>query len=190
MSTSQLLQTSTQPVRISGRNGDVAFFDPAIMEVGQGSSGISNVGSEMRQTLSPEPNPFDLDARLQLLMRQSISEYPNLRFPNHLANKFDSTNNRFSPPNDTCSISPMLYDQSQPSNPSASVQSTAQHSRNAHMPSGHLGGWNEVKSISHLGVSDYMTNGGVGFNSFIPHYEDLKCQISNPSNFYSRGFAM
>ncbi|XP_044473449.1 uncharacterized protein LOC123201912 isoform X3 [Mangifera indica] len=190
VSTSQLLQTSTQPVRISGRNGDVAFFDPAIMEVGQGSSGISNVGSEMRQTLSPEPNPFDLDARLQLLMRQSISEYPNLRFPNHLANKFDSTNNRFSPPNDTCSISPMLYDQSQPSNPSASVQSTAQHSRNAHMPSGHLGGWNEVKSISHLGVSDYMTNGGVGFNSFIPHYEDLKCQISNPSNFYSRGFAM
>ncbi|KAJ0027789.1 hypothetical protein Pint_35564 [Pistacia integerrima] len=192
VSTSQLLHTSAQPVRSSCRNGDVAFFDPAIMDVGQGihAAGIKNVGSEMRQTSSPELNSFDHDARLQLLMRQSISENQNLQFPNHLANRFDLANNRFSPPNDTRRISPMLYDQSQPNNPSAFVLSTAQHFRNAHTSSGHLGDWNEVKSISDLGVSDVMTNGGAGYNNFIPSYEDLKCQISSPSNLYNRGFAM
>ncbi|KAK3227665.1 hypothetical protein Dsin_007527 [Dipteronia sinensis] len=58
------------------------------------------------------------------------------------------------------------------------------------MSSGHLGNWNEVKSISDLGVSDLMTNGGLGYNKFISSYEDLKCQMSNSRNLYNRGFAM
>ncbi|KAL5740713.1 hypothetical protein ACOSQ2_029893 [Xanthoceras sorbifolium] len=188
-----LLQTSAPVAGTGGRYEDVEFADPAILHVGEGLQAkvLHNRGIDVRQSSSPQLNPFDQDARLQLLMRQSLSGYQDLKFPNSLPNTFAPLNDTYNiSPNDAYSISPMLLDHSQPSNPSTFVQSTAQQFRNLHMSSGHLGNWNEVNSISDLGVSDLMTNGGLGFNKFTSSYEDLKCQMSNSSNLYNRGFAL
>ncbi|KAK1562837.1 hypothetical protein Q3G72_017776 [Acer saccharum] len=196
-----LLQTSTPAARTGGRYEDVEFVDPAILEVGKGVQAtiLNNRGIDTRPTSSLQLNPFDHDARHQLLMRQPLSGYQDQKFPNPLTNTFAPPNNTYSispndaysiSQNDAYSISPMLLDQSEPSNPSMFVQSSSQQFRNLNMSSGHLGNWNEVKSISDLGVSDLMTNGGLGYNKFISSYEDLKCQMSNSRNLYNRGFAM
>lgn len=170
---------------IGGSYGDGAFVDPAILEVGKGTQGAgpNNLGPDVRRTSAPQLNPFDHDARLQLLMRQSSHGCQNLGIQDHLVNSF-------SPPNDTYGISSVLLNHSQPDNLSAFVQSTTQQFRNAHMSSGHLGSLNGVKSISDQGVSDLRTNAGLGFNKFTPTYEDLNCQMSNSSNLYNRGYAM
>ncbi|KAK0585344.1 hypothetical protein LWI29_027094 [Acer saccharum] len=196
-----LLQTSTPAARTGGRYEDVEFVDPAILEVGKGVQAtiLNNRGIDTRPTSSLQLNPFDHDARHQLLMRQPLSGYQDQKFPNPLTNTFAPPNNTYSispndaysiSQNDAYSISPMLLDQSEPSNPSMFVQSSPQQFRNLNMSSGHLGNWNEVKSIGDLGVSDLMTNGGLGYNKFISSYEDLKCQMSNSRNLYNRGFAM
>ncbi|KAH9735501.1 RNA binding (RRM/RBD/RNP motifs) family protein [Citrus sinensis] len=184
-SASHLRWTSAQAAGNSGPCGDIPFVDPAILEVGKGlqAIGLNNLGCDMRQTPSSQLNPFEHEARLQLLMQQSSSGYQNLRFQ-------DYPMNRFSPPSDTYGISSKVLNQPQPNNLSSFTQSPAQQYRNAHMSTGHLGSLKGVKSINDLGVSDLMTNGGIGFNKFIPSYEDLKCQMSNSSNLYNRGFAM
>lgn len=184
-SASHLHLTSAPAAGNSGPCGDIPFVDPAILEVGKGlqAMGLNNLGCDMRQTSSSQLNPFDHEARLQLLMQQSGSGYQNLRFQDHPMN-------RFSPPRDIYGISSTLLNQPQPDNLSSFTQSPAQQYRNAHMSTGHLGSLKGVKSINDLGVSDLMTNGGLGFNKFIPSYEDLKCQMSNSSNLYNRGFAM
>lgn len=184
-SASHLQPKSAPAAGNSGWYGDIPFVDPAILEFGKGlqAAGMNNLGSDLRHTSSPQLNPFDHEARLKLLMQQSSSEYQNLRFQGHLMN-------RFSPPSDTYGISSTLLNQPQPNNLSSFMQSPAQQYRNAHMSTSHLGSLKGVKSINDLGVSDLMPNGGLGFNKFIPTYEDLKCQMSNSSNVYNRGFAM
>lgn len=184
-SASHLQPKSAPAAGNSGWYGDIPFVDPAILEFGKGlqAAGMNNLGSDLRHTSSPQLNPFDHEARLKLLMQQSSSEYQNLRCQGHLMN-------RFSPPSDTYGISSTLLNQPQPDNLSSFMQSPAQQYRNAHMSTGHLGSLKGVKSINDLGVSDLMPNGGLGFNKFIPTYEDLKCQMSNSSNLYNRGFAM
>lgn len=184
-SASHLRRMSAPAAGNSGPCGDIPFVDPAILEVGKGlqAIGLNNLGCDMRQTPSSQLNPFEHEARLQLLMQQSSSGYQNLRFQ-------DYPMNRFSPPSDTYGISSKVLNQPQPNNLSSFTQSPAQQYRNAHMSTGHLGSLKGVKSINDLGVSDLMTNRGIGFNKFIPSYEDLKCQMSNSSNLYNRGFAM
>ncbi|KAH9735510.1 RNA binding (RRM/RBD/RNP motifs) family protein [Citrus sinensis] len=80
-SASHLRWTSAQAAGNSGPCGDIPFVDPAILEVGKGlqAIGLNNLGCDMRQTPSSQLNPFEHEARLQLLMQQSSSGYQNLR---------------------------------------------------------------------------------------------------------------
>jgi CCR4-NOT transcription complex subunit 4 len=155
------------------------------MEVGKGflSARLNNPGFDAKPALSPHFSPFDHDSELQMLMRQSISAQQNIR----LSDRF---RNRFSPPDDTYSISPVLLGQSPPNKPSSYTQLTAQQLRNVHISNGSLGVWNEVKNVSDPCMPEFLGNGGMGFSKFVPSYEDLKYQMSGSSNLYNRGFAM
>ncbi|KAL9399169.1 hypothetical protein Peur_008130 [Populus x canadensis] len=184
-SANHFLQNSAPLSRNIGISGDVEFIDPAIMEVGKGflSARLNNPGFDAKPALSPHFSPFDHDSELQMLMRQSISAQQNIR----LSDRF---RNRFSPPDDTYSISPVLLGQSPPNKPSSFTQLTAQQIRNVHISNGSLGGWNEVKNVSDPCMPEFLGNGGMGFSKFVPSYEDLKYQMSGTSNLYNRGFAM
>ncbi|GAV82263.1 RRM_1 domain-containing protein, partial [Cephalotus follicularis] len=176
--------TSASQNRIVGSSGDVEFFDPAILEVGNGimPTGLNDPDLDMRPTLSAHPSHFDPNAGIRQLMRQSVSACQNPRF-------LDPLNNRFSPPNETHSILSMPLDQLQPNNQSAYMQSAEQFA-DLQMSKGHWGLWNEVKSISELSVSELVAKGGLGLNKFVPIHEDLRSQMSGSSNLYNRGFAL
>ncbi|KAJ6330892.1 hypothetical protein OIU76_009482 [Salix suchowensis] len=165
--------------------GDVEFIDPAIMEVGKGflSARLNNPALDAKPALSPHFSPFDHDSELQMMMQQSISAQQNKR----LSDRF---RNRFSPPDDAYTISPVLLGHSPPNKPSSFTQLTAQQLRNVHISNGSLGGWNEVKTVSDPCMPEFLGNGGMGFSKFVPSYEDLKYQMSGSSNLYNRGFAM
>jgi CCR4-NOT transcription complex subunit 4 len=185
-SANHFLRNSAPLSRNIGISRDVEFIDPAIMEVGKGflSARLSNPGFDAKPAFPPQFSPFDHDSELQMLMRQSISAQQNPRLSDHLRN-------RFSPPDDAYTISPMFLGQSPPNKSSSFTQLTAQQLRNMHMPNGSLGGgWNEVKNISDPCMPEFLGNGGLGFSKFVPSYEDLKYQMSGSSNLYNRGFAM
>lgn len=177
-----MLQNSAR-TGISGFTEDVESIDPAILEVGKGilKRGLNNTGFNMRPTLSQQFSPFEQDPRLSMLMQQSISPQQNLGFP-------DNFGNRFSPPHDAYRFSPMLLDQVQPNNPSALL--TAQQIGNMQMSNGHWGGWNEVRNVSGLGISELLQNERMGCNKFLPVYEDGKFPMSTFSNLPNREFGM
>ncbi len=162
----------------------------------------------MRPTLSQQFSPFEHDPRLNLLMQQSISPPQNLGFPDNFGNRFSPPPDayrfspphdayrfspprdayRFSPPHDAYRFSPMLLDQVQPNNPSALL--TAQQIGNVQMSNGRWNGWNEVRSISGLGISELLPNERMGCNKFIPIHEDGKFPMSAFSNLPNREFGM
>uniref|UniRef100_A0A5B7AMI5 CCR4-NOT transcription complex subunit 4 n=1 Tax=Davidia involucrata TaxID=16924 RepID=A0A5B7AMI5_DAVIN len=168
----------------AGSPVDVELIDPAILEVGKGipMTGMNSTGLDMWQASSPQLSPFEHEARFQLLMQQPISAHQNLRLINHLGNRFSSQN-------DAYSIPPMLLDQLQGNNPSRLMQLPGQRLRNT-QSDGLWGGWNEVKSVNSLGVSELLTNERLGFNKFIPGYEDLKCRMPDYGSLYNREFGI
>lgn len=182
-----LLRTSSSAARTVGRYED-EFADPAILEVGNGVNALikNNQGVDTRQNFSRQLNPVDHEIKLQLLMRQSLSGYQD-SLTSTIAPQSDPYS---SSPNNGYGMSSMLLHQPQPSIPSSYAPSAAPQFRNYHASNGHLGNWNEVKSINDRGMADLMTNGGLGYSKFAPGFEDLKCQMSNSNNLYNRGFAM
>eukprot|EP00257_Ricinus_communis_P026795 XP_025014209.1 uncharacterized protein LOC8283830 [Ricinus communis] len=180
-----MLQNSAPSSRKVGSYADVEFFDPAIMEVGDGllAARLNSSSFDMRPAMSSRFSPFDHDTELQLLMQQPISAKQNHRFPDHFRS-------RVSPPNDAYNISSMLMGQSPPSNPSPFAQVTAQQVRNVHMSNGCWSGWDETKSVNNVGMPELLVNGRLGFNKIIPSHEDLKYHISSSSKLYNRGFAL
>ncbi|KAF9664994.1 hypothetical protein SADUNF_Sadunf16G0076100 [Salix dunnii] len=144
-SANHFLQNSAPLSRNVGISGDVEFNDPAIMEVGKGflSARLNNPVFDAKPALSPQFNPFDHDSELQMLMRRSISAQQNPRSSDHFRN-------RFSPPDDAYTISPMLLGQSPPNKLSSFTHLTAQQLRNMHMSNGSMGGWNEADEHSRV----------------------------------------
>ncbi|KAM7265699.1 hypothetical protein ACFE04_003382 [Oxalis oulophora] len=178
-----LLQTSALRAHSMGSFGDMEFVDPAILEVGQGMqpTGIS----DMRQFSPVQHSPFDFNAGLKHMMcqPQPVSEYQT--FPNHLNNTLSRNENQ--------SIMPMHFDHYQPNSHSPVTQSTAKPYRNTQMSN--LGSWdlwnNNVKAVGDLGMSDLASRRGMGHNSFLPSYEELRNPMSNSSNhLYNPGFAI
>ncbi|XVF55414.1 hypothetical protein PTKIN_Ptkin06aG0034200 [Pterospermum kingtungense] len=163
--TSHLLQTSEQRIKSYGCFGDVEFLDPAIFEVGKGimGPGFDKPGFGTR-TSAPHQSSFDHDARLQLLMQESLYAHQSLPFQDH-------SRNRISQSDDTYSRSSMLPDQSPAYNPFSIPQSTIQQLRNAHMSNGHGGGWNEDRGFNNnLRLQELLNNESLGFNKLTPSY--------------------
>ena len=180
-----MLQDSAPSSRKVGNSVDFEFFDPAIVEVGDGllAARLNNSGFDMRPALSPRLSHFDHDTELQLLMQQPVSIKQNHRLQDHFRS-------RFSPPNDAYNFSSMLLGQSPPSNPSPFAQVTSQQVRNVHMSNGPWGGWDEIKSVNNVGMPELVMNGRLGLNKISPSHEDLKYRLSSSSNLYNRGFAL
>ncbi|XP_043719095.1 uncharacterized protein LOC122667004 isoform X2 [Telopea speciosissima] len=181
--------------------GDVEFIDPAILAVGKGRlpNGINSSGLDMRPGFSPQVTPEN-DARFQLLMQhsisthqmqhsisthqmqQSISTHQNVRFADHIGDRFSWS--------DAYSIPTRILEQPQASNLAPYAQLSLQQSRNARFPNGHWDAWNEVQNSSDLGMAEILRNERRGFNKFFPGYEDLKFRMPSSADIYNRAFGM
>ncbi|KAI4349203.1 hypothetical protein L6164_009825 [Bauhinia variegata] len=152
-----------------GSMGDAEFNDPAILEVGKGilAGRLNNASVDMRRNLLPQFSPNEDDARLKLLMQQSISSQ-NLRYPDHVGN-------RFSPQNDAYRISPRHVDQLQPNNPSIYDRlHSQQFSGNGLTSNSQWGVWNDAKNFGGLALSEVLNNERLGYNNFVSNYENFK----------------
>ncbi|KAI3897782.1 hypothetical protein MKX03_013688 [Papaver bracteatum] len=169
---------------------DPEFIDPAILFVGKGRrpNGMNslNGGLDMRSTYTPQRSVSPEDLRLQqLLMQQSISTHQNLRYPDHIGD-------RFSPVTDAYNRTPSRFpEQSQITNPLLFSQSSFHQSRN-----GHYDGWNEVQNGNNndFAMAELLRNErlGGGFNKqHYPSYEDLKYRMPSSGDIYNnRAFGM
>ncbi|XVE61760.1 hypothetical protein DITRI_Ditri06bG0065700 [Diplodiscus trichospermus] len=185
LSASHLLQTSESQIKSIGCSEYGEFFDPAILKFEKRVmvTGFNKPDFGM-MTSVPHQSGFDHDARLELLVQQSLCAHQSL--PSQ-----DNSRNRISQPDDSYSWSPMLLEQSPPVyNPSSFPQSRTQQLRSAHMLNGHGCSWKEDMGFNNLRLQDLLKNEEVIFNKLTPSYEDLKCQVSGSSNLYNRGFAM
>ncbi|MCL7025819.1 hypothetical protein MKW94_029950 [Papaver nudicaule] len=172
---------------------DPEFIDPAILFVGKERrpNGMNSLGGglDMRSTFTPQRSVIPDDLRLQqLLMQQSISSNQNLRYPDHIGD-------RFSPVTDAYSRTPSRFpEQSQITNPSLFNQLSFHQSRNGHVSNGHYDGWSEVQngSSNDYAMAELLRNErlGGGFNKHYPGYEDLKYRMPSSSDIYNRAFGM
>ncbi|KAJ4977848.1 hypothetical protein NE237_008628 [Protea cynaroides] len=174
-------QYQAPPIGNIGSIGDVEFIDPAILAVGKGRlpNGINNSGLDIRSGFAPQITPGN-DARLQLLMQQSIPTHQNLRFAEHIGDRFSFT--------DAYNIPSRLLEQ-QASNLTPYAQLSLQQSRNAHYPNGHWDGWSEVQAGNDPGMAEILRSERLGFNKFYPGYEDLKFRMPS-GDLYNRAFGM
>ncbi|XVF07983.1 hypothetical protein REPUB_Repub06bG0186100 [Reevesia pubescens] len=94
---SHLLQTSEPQIKSIGGSADVEFLDPAILEVGKGvtAAGLNNPGFGTR-TSAPHHSSFDHDARLELLIQQSLYAHQSLPFQDHSRNRISHSNDAYS----------------------------------------------------------------------------------------------
>ncbi|KAK7245185.1 hypothetical protein RIF29_40020 [Crotalaria pallida] len=142
--------------------------DAAILEAfrkGMLAERLSNASFDLRQGVLPQFSPVEHDARLMLLLQQSIPSQ-NLRFP-------DVAENRFPPQNDA--YNSRFLEQFQPNNPSILEQlHSQQFNGNALTSNSQWGAWHDAKNFSGLPMTQVLDNQRVGFNSFMPSYENIK----------------
>ncbi|KAG4396985.1 hypothetical protein GLYMA_10G048700v4 [Glycine max] len=151
-----------------GSMGD-EFNNLAVLNFGKGmlAERLNNASFDMRQTSLPQFIPGEDDPRLKLLMQQSTPTQ-NLRFPDHVGN-------RFLPQNDSYRISSRFLDQFPPNSPSIYEQLHSQQFSSNTLPSNNQwGGWNDAKNFSDLSISEVLNNERVGFSNFMPNYENIK----------------
>ncbi|KAG4982085.1 hypothetical protein JHK87_026834 [Glycine soja] len=151
-----------------GSMGD-EFNNLAVLNFGKGmlAERLNNASFDMRQTSLPQFIPGEDDPRLKLLMQQSTPTQ-NLRFPDHVGN-------RFPPQNDSYRISSRFLDQFPPNSPSIYEQLHSQQFSSNTLPSNNQwGGWNDAKNFSDLSISEVLNNERVGFSNFMPNYENIK----------------
>lgn len=179
----QSVQPSVMPTGYPGITGDAELFEPSSFDIG---NGILERG---RATLS-QYNSSQPDARLHMMRQQSTLTQQSLGFHDHFRNTYSSLNDGrlLSPQNpNQFQSNPSIFTQS---NPSIFAQSTPQQVSDVLVSNSHWGQWNGVKSASDLGISELLRNERLGYNKFIPYYEDSKTQSSYFSNLSSKGFEM
>lgn len=174
-----LLQPSCISTGNSDHTVDVKNNGQAILEVGEG---ILARGLSGRGTLS-QFNTSEPDASLHLMRHQPTSTQQNLGFQDHFSTRYSSLN-------DAHRISPQHPDQFQPNNTSSFVQSSTQQFSDVHVSNSHWAQWNEVRSVSDLGISDLLRNDRLGFTNLIPCYENMKSPAGCFSHLNNRAFEM
>ncbi|KAK9022325.1 hypothetical protein V6N11_002599 [Hibiscus sabdariffa] len=182
MDSSSLIRNSYQaPARGGmGGSGDIEFMDPAILAVGKGrlQGGHNNSGLDMRSNFPPQLDPYENEARFQLLMQRSLSPNQTVRYD--VGDGFDCHDG----------ITSRRLDQLQVNNNSPFAQLSLQQSRNTHIPYGHWDGWNEVQGGKGLGVAELLRNERLGLNKFYSSYEDSKYRMPPSGDLYNRTFGM
>ncbi|GMI92080.1 hypothetical protein like AT5G60170 [Hibiscus trionum] len=178
---SSLIRNSYQAPARGGMGGseDIEFVDPAILAVGKGrlQGGLNNSGLDMRSNFPPQLDPYENEARFQLLMQRSLS--PNQTGRYDVGDSFACHDG----------ITSRRLDQSQVNNTSPFAQLSLQQSRNTHMSNGHWE-WNEVQGGNGLGVAELLRNERLGLNKIYSSYEDSKYRMPPSGHLYSRTFGI
>ncbi|TYG67836.1 hypothetical protein ES288_D05G106900v1 [Gossypium darwinii] len=180
MDCSSLLRNSYQALASGGIGGpgDIEFMDPAILAVGKGrlQGALNSSGLDMRSNFPPQLDPYEDEARFQLLMQRSLSPNQNMRYDGGDSSPYFE------------GISSGLMDQSQVNKISPFAQLSLPQSRNTN---GHWDGWNEVEGGNGIGVAELLQNQRLGFNKFYSGYEDSnKYRMPTSGDLYSRTFGM
>ncbi|KAF9593336.1 hypothetical protein IFM89_021740 [Coptis chinensis] len=172
------------PTGSFGSVADVELIDPAILAVGKGRlpNGANSAGLDMRSAFTTQQSTSENDPRY-FLMQQQISGHQNLRYPDHVGDRFSSFNDAYRGPS-------RLLEQSQVSNFFPFGQLSLHQSRNGHISNGHWDGWNEVQSGNELGMAELLRNERLGLNKHLSGYEDLKFRMPTSSDIYSRAFGI
>lgn len=152
-----------------GRIGDAEFKNPMVLDPSKGlmEERLNSAPFNSRQTFLPQYSPNEDEARLKLLMQQSLASQ-NLRLSDHVGN-------RFSPQSDAYRTPSRFLDPFQSNNPSFSEQMRSQQfSSNILGSNNQRGSWNDSMYFSGLSMSEVLNNEIGGFNNFMPNYENIK----------------
>lgn len=167
-------------VNSNNNAGDVEFIDPAILAVGKGRLplGVNNSGLGSRSGFHPQFGTLEGDARIQLLMKQSIATTQEPRIPNRIGDRFlqlDDTQaaSRFSAQNS--SLSPFAQ---------------FLHQQPSHSLNGHWNGWNDIQINNGMGGSEVLRNDRFGLNNYFPVNDELKYHLPSSGDIYNRAFRM
>lgn len=152
-----------------GRIGDAEFNNPMVFDPSKSlvEERLNSAPFNPRQTFLPQFSPNEDDARLKLIMQQSIASQ-NLRLTDHIGN-------RFSPQSDAYRTPSRFLDQFQSNNPSFSEQMRSQQfSSNIAGSNNQRGSWSDSMYFSGLSMSEVLNNEIGAFNNFMPSYENIK----------------
>ncbi|CAL5207188.1 unnamed protein product [Lathyrus oleraceus] len=152
-----------------GRIGDAEFNNPMVFDPSKSlvEERLNSAPFNPRQTFLPQFSPNEDDARLKLIMQQSIASQ-NLRLTDHIGN-------RFSPQSDAYRTPSSFLDQFQSNNPSFSEQMRSQQfSSNIPGSNNQRGSWSDSMYFSGLSMSEVLNNEIGAFNNFMPSYENIK----------------
>ncbi|XP_020271498.1 uncharacterized protein LOC109846663, partial [Asparagus officinalis] len=137
-SDSQLLGSALQnqfQVHATNIVDDVEFIDPAILAVGKGRLpiGVNNTGLGSRPAFHQQLNTSESDARIPLLMQQSISANQDPRIPSYIGDRFSQLNDAYTSSRFSAQ------------NSSLSQFSQIPHQQPSRTLNGQWSGWNDIQ---------------------------------------------
>lgn len=166
-------QYAPPSVNIS-RIGNVEFKNPMVLDPSRGivEERLNSTPFNLGQTLLPQFNRNEDDARLKLLIQQQSTASQNLRLSDHIGN-------RFSPQSDAYRTNSRFLDQFQSNTPFSEQLHSQQFSSNILGSNNQWGSWNDSNYFSGLSMSEVLNNEIGGFNNFMPSYENIKFKHLN-----------
>ncbi|ONK67852.1 uncharacterized protein A4U43_C05F4450 [Asparagus officinalis] len=159
---------------------DVEFIDPAILAVGKGRLplGINNAGIGSRSSYHQQFTTSESDARIQLLMQQSISASHGPRIPNHISD-------RFVPHDDAYTASRFSAQ-----NPSLSPFSQISHQQPSCLLNNQWNGWNDMQIGNGIGIPEVLRGERFGVGNYFPINEEPKFHLPSSGDIYNRAFGI
>ncbi|XP_024974067.1 uncharacterized protein LOC112512373 isoform X1 [Cynara cardunculus var. scolymus] len=182
--TSPILRKAHQasaPVNIGGVS-DFEFMDPAILAVGgRVPSGLTSPSFDMKSNFHPQPNSFENDVRLQLLMQRSFSQQ---------SPRFTELGDGYPQHTDSYGIPSRIVEQPLSNNLSPYQQTDFHQPRSSLMSNGHWNGWNEVQGGNDIAIAELLRNERLGFNRYYSGHEDTKFQLPTSGDLYNRTYGI
>ncbi|KAF5208352.1 Ccr4-not transcription complex subunit [Thalictrum thalictroides] len=170
-------QYHVQPTSEVASIEDIELFDPAILAVGTGrpANGINNLSIDIRSNPALQLGGSDIDPRNQLLRQQFLSPQQNLRYPDHIGDRFSPQTSAYNTPS-------RYLDQSQFAQLSYQPRTDfASHGWNS---------WNENQSGNDLNMLDLLKNERFGHNQYFPEYDNRNSRMPKPNDLYNKAFGM
>ena len=167
-------------VNSTSNAGDVEFIDPAILAVGKGRLPlkVNNTGLGSRSAFHPQFSTSESDARIQLLMQQSISASQDPRIQNHIGDRFLQLDDAYT----TSRFAAQ--------NPSFSPFAQLPHQQPSNILNSQWNGWNDMQIGNGMGIPEVLRNERFGLNNYFPVNEEPKLHLPSSGDIYNRAFGM
>ncbi|KAF3785530.1 CCR4-NOT transcription complex subunit 4 [Nymphaea thermarum] len=152
---------------------DVELIDPAIMAVGKGKLPMEfhHSGLDLRSQCALQSGTFDIDPRIQLLMKRPSPATQNLGFSEPVGNGFSHLIDSLS--NNLSMFVPTSYQQS---------------IRGSHFGSGEQESWSGIQGNSGVSLLEAAESRRFGFDNHFPAYDDLRFRTPSSGDIYHRAF--